>query len=112
VRRSAGHTPVGDSRALFPAAVHASGIGPRGGEVTPDEQAYLCAIANTPTMTATERDRWLGIPVSTGHRRRATLQAKGYVRLVRVPTGHRGGPAVVTELTEQSQSWSATRRHG
>jgi hypothetical protein len=85
----------------FP-SVHDAVSDPQGGDITPDEHAYLRAIADTPTITATERDRRLGVPTSTGHLRRRVLEAKGYLRLLPVRTGRRGGAAVLTALTHRA----------
>lgn len=74
----------------------------RSDDLTVDEHAYLRTIAATPRMSATERDRWLGVPASTGHVRRKVLEARGYVRLTRVRTGRRGGAAALVELTERA----------
>jgi hypothetical protein len=71
-------------------------------DLSGEERTYLASIAEAPHMAATARDQSLGLPVSTGHLRRAALQAKGYIRVVRIRTGRRGGPAVVIELTEKA----------
>jgi hypothetical protein len=70
--------------------------------LTGEELEYLAAIARTPLMAATERDRNLGLSAYSGHRRRTMLVDTGHVHLSRLRTGRRGSTVVLVELTEKA----------
>jgi hypothetical protein len=61
---------------------------------------YLVSCAREPFLSATERDRRLGIPAGTGNAYRGELERRGSLKLHRLQTGRRGGRVLGTEVTE------------